>query len=91
MDRREFLKFTASSVLGSAIATAGPKAAARAASATASEGGEIPRRALGRTGEKVSIIGIGGHHLGRRYVEEDESVRIVRTALDAGVNLLDNC
>jgi aryl-alcohol dehydrogenase-like predicted oxidoreductase len=44
---------------------------------------------LGRTGEKVSMVGIGGFHLGRP--PEEEAIRIVRTALDNGVNFLDNC
>ena len=52
--------------------------------------GAIPRRTLGKTGERVSIVGIGGHHLGRVLVEESESIRIVRTAMDNGVNFLDN-
>ena len=46
---------------------------------------------LGRTGEKVSIVGIGGYHLGAPSVEEQEAIRIIRTALDNGVNFLDNC
>jgi aryl-alcohol dehydrogenase-like predicted oxidoreductase len=50
---------------------------------------EIPRRSLGNTGEKVSIIGIGGYHLG--IPDEVTAIRIVRTALDSGVNFLDNC
>src|SRR5208282_2185231 len=50
----------------------------------------IPYRALGRTGEKVSAIGIGGYHLGKQS-DEQESIRIIRTALDNGVNFLDNC
>jgi predicted aldo/keto reductase-like oxidoreductase len=53
------------------------------------EHGGVPYRTLGRTGEKVSIVGIGGFHLGRP--EEQEAIRIVRTALDNGVNFLDNC
>lgn len=52
---------------------------------------EIPRRALGRTGESVSAIGVGGWHLGLPNVDEALSVRIVRTALDRGINFLDNC
>jgi aryl-alcohol dehydrogenase-like predicted oxidoreductase len=44
---------------------------------------------LGRTGERVSMVGIGGFHLGRP--SEAEAIRIVRTALDNGVNFLDNC
>jgi len=53
--------------------------------------GPIPLRALGRTGEKVSIVGIGGYHLAGPGLEEQESTRIVRTALDEGANFLDNC
>lgn len=51
----------------------------------------IPYRVLGQTGEKVSAVGIGGYHLGRPNVEAEESLRIVRTALDEGINFLDNC
>lgn len=49
----------------------------------------IEYRPLGRTGESVSIVGIGGWHLG--VPEEREAVEIVRTALERGVNFLDNC
>jgi predicted aldo/keto reductase-like oxidoreductase len=48
-------------------------------------------RTLGHTGEKVSIVGIGGYHLGRPGVSVEESIRIVRTGLDQGINFLDNC
>jgi predicted aldo/keto reductase-like oxidoreductase len=51
----------------------------------------LPYRTLGRTGEKVSIIGLGGFHLGKPNVDEQESIRIVRTAIDHGINFLDNC
>jgi aryl-alcohol dehydrogenase-like predicted oxidoreductase len=47
-------------------------------------------RALGSTGEKVSAIGVGGWHLGLKHVDEKLSVRIVRTAIDRGVNFMDN-
>jgi aryl-alcohol dehydrogenase-like predicted oxidoreductase len=50
----------------------------------------IPYRTLGRTGERVSAIGIGGYHLGKPYLEESESIRIIRTAIDSGVTFLDN-
>src|SRR5579864_322369 len=52
--------------------------------------GTVPRRILGRTGEKVSMVGLGGFHIGSQK-EEQESIRIIRTALDNGVNFLDNC
>src|SRR2546429_445243 len=44
----------------------------------------IPMRALGRTGERVSAIGLGGFHLGTPDLPEAESLRIIRTARDAG-------
>jgi predicted aldo/keto reductase-like oxidoreductase len=53
------------------------------------EGVQIPRRELGRTGERVSILGLGGYHLG--FPTEQESIRLVRMALDHGLNFLDNC
>jgi len=50
----------------------------------------IPYRTLGNTGENVSCIGLGGYHLGNQS-DEQESIRIIRTALDEGINFLDNC
>ena len=50
----------------------------------------LPARELGRTGERVSILGLGGYHLGMASSER-EAVRIVRTALDHGMSFLDNC
>lgn len=48
-------------------------------------------RTLGSTGEKVSAIGVGGWHLGLKSVDEKLAVRIVRSAIDRGINFLDNC
>ncbi len=52
-------------------------------------GSGIPYRVLGSTGERVSIVGIGGAHLGRQ-LEEKVAIAIVRAALDSGINFLDN-
>ncbi len=51
----------------------------------------VPVRTLGHTGEKVSMVGIGGYHLARPGVDVEQSIRIVRTGLDQGINFLDNC
>ncbi len=51
---------------------------------------DIPYRTLGHTGEKVSVIGLGGFHIGKQN-DENESIRIIRTAIDSGVNFMDNC
>jgi aryl-alcohol dehydrogenase-like predicted oxidoreductase len=79
--RREFLKST--------VAAAVAMPAALSALAAEPRNG-IPYRKLGRSGEQVSIVGIGGFHIGQKPTE-DEAIRIVRTALDNGVNFLDNC
>ena len=50
----------------------------------------VPYRTLGRTGEKVSMVGLGGYHIGSQSSEQ-ESIRIIRTAIDNGINFLDNC
>jgi len=54
------------------------------------DGPDIPYRTLGRTGERVSAIGLGGWHLGLKKVTEQMAIRIVRSAIDAGVNFMDN-
>src|SRR5215470_10810671 len=51
----------------------------------------MPYRTLGRTGASVSLVGVGGYHLGKPGLAAQESIRIVRMALDEGVNFLDNC
>jgi predicted aldo/keto reductase-like oxidoreductase len=51
---------------------------------------EMPYRTLGKTNEKVSAIGLGGYHLGHPP-EPALAVRIVRSAIDRGINFMDNC
>ncbi len=80
MNRREFLEATlALMVAPSAIAATKPSSAR-----------PVSRRKLGRTGEQVSCIGVGGFHIGTQKTEA-ESVRLIRRALDNGINFLDNC
>ncbi len=52
-------------------------------------GAEVPKRPLGSTGLEVSVLGIGGYHLGS-VNSEDEATQIVNEALDAGVNFFDS-
>jgi aryl-alcohol dehydrogenase-like predicted oxidoreductase len=81
MERRDFLKKAAATTV---VASLAPRLSNAADT-------PVPRRTLGRSGEKVSIIGVGGHHIGRAAVDEQVGIRIIRTALDNGVNFLDNC
>jgi aryl-alcohol dehydrogenase-like predicted oxidoreductase len=50
----------------------------------------VPYRELGTTGERVSAIGIGGWHIGLPSVDEKLGIRIIHTAIDRGINFLDN-
>ncbi len=77
--RRELLKMSLATVV----------VAGTGGFSSAAETGVIPRRTLGRTGEKVSLVGLGGSHIGKQS-DEQESIRIIRTALDQGLNFLDN-
>ena len=52
---------------------------------------EMPRRQLGRTGESVSCIGMGGYHIALPSVDEALGIRLIRSALDRGITFLDNC
>ncbi len=49
----------------------------------------IPYRAFGGTGANVSILGVGGYHIGVQPAAED-STRIIRRAVDEGINFFDN-
>jgi len=52
--------------------------------------GDMLYRTLGKTGERVSVIGLGGYHLGN-VENEAQAVRFVRLAIDRGINFMDNC
>jgi len=48
---------------------------------------DMPYRVLGRTGAHVSAIGLGGWHIGLKTISEALSLRIIRSAIDRGINL----
>lgn len=105
MDRRDFLsKATAATALvaaqnihmahaaTSSVDTRGLEPATQASGAQRATpvGGNMPYRTLGRTGEKVSAIGLGGHHIGQPK-DPQQGIRIIRSAIDRGINFMDNC
>jgi predicted aldo/keto reductase-like oxidoreductase len=81
ISRRGFLGFAAASILLAHVDQKVPRLESR---------NGIPYRTLGRTGERVSLIGLGGYHLGKQ-ADPQESIRIIRKGLDEGINFLDNC
>jgi uncharacterized protein len=85
MDRRDFLK-TASTAAG-AVASG----ELLRASEKAPETDGMLYRTLGRTGERVSAIGLGGYHIGNSSLSEQDSVQLVRQAIDRGITFMDNC
>ena len=52
--------------------------------------GDMLYRTLGRTGERVSAIGMGGYHIGNHGLSDDDSIRLIRTAIDRGITFMDN-
>jgi aryl-alcohol dehydrogenase-like predicted oxidoreductase len=50
----------------------------------------FPTRALGRTGERVSCLGLGGSHIGDSKVSQREAIRIIRSAIDRGLTFMDS-
>jgi aryl-alcohol dehydrogenase-like predicted oxidoreductase len=67
----------------SSIQATGPQPAAPSS-------GDMPYRTLGRTGEKVSAIGLGGYHIGQPK-DPQLGIRLIRSAIDRGINFMDNC
>ncbi len=101
MERRDFIK-TVAAGMGAAAASALPadaqvasgNAVPHAGSVTAAIGQhpDMKYRALGRTGEAVSLVGMGGFHLAKPGgMTNDEAIRVVHAGLDAGINFCDNC
>ncbi|MBD2486644.1 aldo/keto reductase [Aulosira sp. FACHB-615] len=92
ISRRDLLKIASASGLGTVglAASAGIfKQALAQNQPTPIKKGEMIYRQLGRTGEKVSVIGLGGHHIGRPK-DEEEGIRLIRAAIDRGINFMDN-
>jgi aryl-alcohol dehydrogenase-like predicted oxidoreductase len=85
-DRRDFLQ---AGLVGAGATLATTLAYGEQLKMTNAGPGKVPRKPFGRTGEQVSIIGIGGYSLGDAPSLE-EAIQIVHEAVDAGVNFMDN-
>ncbi|MBB6144028.1 aryl-alcohol dehydrogenase-like predicted oxidoreductase [Silvibacterium bohemicum] len=93
MERRDFLKSAAAAAVTSVASPSSATTEARAASGsplTRPESPEMQYRELGRTGERVSAIGLGGYHVGKQ-ADPAESIRLIRSAIDRGITFMDNC
>jgi aryl-alcohol dehydrogenase-like predicted oxidoreductase len=52
---------------------------------------EIPTRRLGRTNENVSMIGLGGFHIGHPDAPDGAMIKLIHSAIDRGITFMDNC
>ena len=103
MDRRDFVVGSAGLAGFAALSGCSPRENEAGHKAPAAAGTALPRssapeqvrrgdmfyRQLGRTGREVSIVGVGGFHLGNP-ADPAEATRIVRTAVDSGITFMDN-
>ena len=72
---------------GTALAT--PGLLARTTSTSSVSSGVLPKRVLGRTGEKLTLVGLGAAPVGLSRPGADAGVHVYRTVLEAGVNWVD--
>jgi len=80
LNRRKFLTAAAA---GLAMGVGSPVLAAQEDNPAG-----VPRRPLGKTGEKVSIVGVGGWHIGS--IPEREAIALMHEAIDQGMTFFDN-
>ena len=95
INRREFVKRAGLLGLGVAslaagkVSAQGPTTGTQIGATKPKDLKPIPRRKFGKYDDEVSIIGVGGFHLG--IPDEPTAIRIVHEAVDHGINFMDNC
>ena len=92
ISRRDIFKLASASGIVAAVAASKPviKPLVAQEKPNSVKEGEMIYRQLGRTGEKVSLVGLGGHHIGR-IKDEQPAIELIQTAIDRGINFMDNC
>ncbi len=102
MERRDLMKATVAGVAAAAMnvpadvvgqtSQGGQVKPTGPVTSKIAEHSDMKYRALGRTGERVSLVGMGGFHLAKPGgPSAEEAVRIVHAGIDAGINFCDNC
>jgi aryl-alcohol dehydrogenase-like predicted oxidoreductase len=89
--RRRFVQ--AAGLAASAVALGRSVAAAdsgQSGKGDGAGGGELPKKPFGKTGVTLSVLGMGGHHLGDCKTV-DEAIQLVHEAVDGGITFYDNC
>jgi uncharacterized protein len=88
MKRRDFVKAVAATT-GATAAQHLLSTMAHAQTSPANTG--MIYRPLGRTGERVSVVGLGGWHIGQPSLAEQDSIQLIRQSIDRGITFMDNC
>src|ERR1700741_809305 len=89
-NRREFLQTPAAGVVGASMP--GAAEAQQVQIQQQRNAGGVPLRPLGKTGEMVSLLCLGGHaSTNPQKLSEQESLRLVQRAVDEGITFMDNC
>jgi uncharacterized protein len=103
MERRRFLQTVVAGGIATPAALAQQTATAATAPSGGADAARLPRtdspgerkgdmlyRKLGRTGETVSAIGMGGSHMAKPTLSDAECIRLVHQAIDRGITFMDN-
>ena len=85
MDRRDFLK-----AAGTFAGAAAAEPLLHASTKTPEAEGMV-YRTLGRTGERISAIGMGGYHIGKSSLSEQDAIQLMHRGIDHGITFMDNC
>jgi aryl-alcohol dehydrogenase-like predicted oxidoreductase len=72
------------------LTAAGAAAAAAGLPTTAfAQDAPIPRRQLGRTGVMVSLVALGGAHIGQATLSDADAIALIHAAIDRGITFMD--
>jgi predicted aldo/keto reductase-like oxidoreductase len=103
MERRRFLGGIMTAGLAGSVAFGQQQSSSATAPGSAADASKLPRaaspgelkgemlyRKLGRTGETVSAVGLGGSHIAKATMPESETIRLIHAAIDRGITFMDN-
>src|SRR5689334_12193278 len=95
VSRADFCRLSLSGFIGAAACSrsqaphpdqavpASPVPAPAVASSPAPQAAGVPKRTLGSTGEQVSMLGLGGAHIGNKdKLNDEQAIRLMRDAIE---------
>ena len=93
MERRDFLKAATAAGVTAAVPAAaqGGNTVQKPNNTKRPEAPGMVYRELGTTGERVSAIGMGGYHLGKPELTQEQAIALLHAGIDRGITFIDNC